>query len=175
EAAEEHQLYIYELKRGGYRIVVNLNEEYQHIAYNYFKKDEYFPGNTKDVEGAFVMMDHDSGRIVAAIGGRNYQLGDLNRVTIKRQPGSILKPLAVYGPAMMKEYDPYSLIIDEERSYDGYTATNYDHHYEGSVSIYDALTKSKNAPAVWLLDQIGINYAKDYLNKMNMKIPDEGL
>ncbi|MGY0692843.1 transglycosylase domain-containing protein [Virgibacillus sp. FSP13] len=176
EAAREHQLSINELKRGGYRIVVNMDETAQQIAYDQFKNDDYFPGNTTGVQGAFVMMDQNNGEIVAAIGGRDYQLGELNRVTVKRQPGSTMKPIAVYAPAMMKDnYQPYSLVPDQKIERNGYIATNYDDQYDGAVSIYEALVESKNAPAIWLLDQIGIPYAKDYLEKMDISLPDDGL
>ncbi|MUK90098.1 PBP1A family penicillin-binding protein [Ornithinibacillus sp. L9] len=176
EAVETHQLSIEELKRGGYRIVVNIDESTQQLAYEQFQNEQYFPGNTKDVEGAFVMMKHSTGEIVAAVGGRKYTLGDLNRVTVNRQPGSTIKPIAVYGPALMQEaYQPYTLIPDELNDYDGYTATNIDGKYEGIVSIYQAILHSKNASAVWLLDQIGISYAKNYLDKMDISIPDDGL
>src|SRR5690625_7178463 len=43
------------------------------------------------------------------------------------------------------------------------------------VSIYQALTESKNTPAVWLLNEIGVKYSKKYLEKMEMDIPDKGL
>lgn len=175
EAADDHQLSIDELKRGGYRIVVNIDETIQQIASREFQEEDYFPGNTTGVEGAFVMMDQQSGKIVSAIGGRDYHLGDLNRVTVKRQPGSTMKPIAVYGPAMMDDYEPFSMIRDEALDYDGYTAKNVDGEYAGSISIYDALKQSKNASTVWLLDQIGIDYAKNYLEKMHLNIPDEGL
>lgn len=176
EAAKEHQLSIDELKRGGYRIVVNMDETAQRIAYEQFEKEDYFPGNTKGVQGAFVMMDQQNGAIVAAIGGRDYEPGELNRVTVKRQPGSTMKPIAVYAPAMMREkYQPYSLIPDQKVAYDGYTATNYDGQYDGAVSLYQALVESKNAPAVWLLENIGISDAKGYLEKMGISLPDDGL
>ncbi|SDQ86725.1 transglycosylase domain-containing protein [Virgibacillus salinus] len=176
EAKEEYNLSNNELKRGGYRIVVNMNEKAQQIAYKKFKNGDYFPGNTKGVQGAFVMMEQDSGKIVAAIGGRDYQLGDLNRVTVNRQPGSTMKPIAVYGPAMMQEaYQPYTLIRDQKMEINGYTATNYDGNYEGAVSIFEALIESKNASAVWLLNELGVSNAKDYLTKMDITVPDEGL
>lgn len=175
EAAHRHQISLQELKRGGYQIIVNVDERAQRVAYEQLKDDSFFPGNTGGVEGAFVMMDQKKGSIVAVIGGREYQLGDQNRVTVKRQPGSSIKPLAVYAPAMMEEYDVYSMIPDEEKDYDGYSPKNIDNQYDGSVSIYDALSKSKNAPAVWLLNEIGVNYTKEYLMKMGMDIPDKGL
>lgn len=177
EAAEQHDLSVEELKRGGYRIVANIDETAQHIAYEKFKNDGYFPGNTGGVEGAFVMMEQETGKIVAAIGGRDYQLGDLNRVTAQRQPGSAIKPIAVYGPALMEDdkFNPYSLIPDQPIDYNGYKVENANKQYDGAVSLYQALIQSKNAPTVWLLDQIGIDNAKSYLDKMNITIEDDGL
>src|SRR5699024_10759532 len=42
-------------------------------------------------------------------------------------------------------------------------------------SIYHAITSSKNTSAVWLLDQIGVDYGKSFLEKMNVDIPDQDL
>lgn len=176
EAAKAYGLSVDALTRGGYRIVVSMDDTIQQIAYEQFKDDQYFPGNTDGTQGAFVMMDQASGAIVAAIGGRSYELGNLNRLTVTRQPGSTMKPIAVYGPALMKEtYGPYSLIPDQKISFDGYTAENVNAKYEGAVSVYEALRVSKNAPAVWLLDAIGIDYAMSFLKKMEISIEDKGL
>ncbi|MGM8366085.1 PBP1A family penicillin-binding protein [Virgibacillus sp. W0181] len=176
EAAEKYELTIEEVKRGGYRFVVAMDPLVQRIAYEQMQKDDYFSGNSEGVEGAFVLMNQKNGSIVSAIGGRNYQFGDLNRLNVKRQPGSTMKPIAVYGPAMMEgSYAPYSLIPDQLVDRDGYLAKNNDNQYAGAVSIYEAITLSKNAPAVWLLENIGIDYAKNYLKKMNINIEDNGL
>lgn len=176
EAVEEYGISREELRRGGYRIITHLNEEAQQVAYEEFKKNDYFPGSADGIEGAFVLTGNNSGNIVAAIGGRDYQAGDLNRLQVKRQPGSTLKPLVVYGPAMMETgYQPYTLLQDEEVAYDGYTAGNYDDTYLGKVSMYQALQESRNAPAVWLLNEIGISTGKKYLEEMNMKLEDSGL
>lgn len=92
EAQEKSQLPIEQLRRGGYRIIVGMEDDVQQTAYEMFTKDDYFPGNTSGAEGAFVMMDQDTGKIIAAIGGRDYTFGDLNRVTVNRQPGSTFQP-----------------------------------------------------------------------------------
>ncbi|MFC4024512.1 transglycosylase domain-containing protein [Oceanobacillus longus] len=174
EAAEEHQLSVDKLKSGGYRIIVNMDSDIQKIAYEHYQRDEFFPGNTSGVEGAFVMLEEDTGKIVSAIGGRNYQMGDLNRVTVQRQPGSTFKPVAVYGPSMMHEetYHPFSLLPDQMAS--EYAVSNSDGVYANTVTMYEALVQSKNTSAVWLLDQIGIDYSKRYLEKLGMPIEDEG-
>ena len=175
EAASEHQLSVEALKRGGYRIIVNMDSIIQKIAYDEFQNDAFFPGNTDGVEGAFVMMEGKTGNVVSAIGGRNYQVGDLNRAVVKRQPGSTFKPVAVYGPALMQEekYTPFTLLPDQQT--DKYMVSNVDGTYANAVTIYEALMSSKNTSTVWLLDQIGIDYAKDYLEQLGMPIEDEGL
>src|SRR5699024_6039776 len=124
-----------------------------------------------DVEGAFVMMEQRNGEIVAAIGGRDYVLKEKSNLArqMKRQPGSVMKPLAVYGPALEKEdYSPYMSLPDEKREWDGKPDKNHDDQYDGSVSMYNALIRSKNTSAVWLRDDIGVDYANSYLKKMGI-------
>ncbi len=176
EAAEHHHLSVQDLKRGGYRIVINMDPDVQQLAYEQFQEENYFPGNTDGVEGALLVKNHQTGEIIAAIGGRHYQLGDLNRVTVNRQPGSVFKPISVYGPALMTEsYEPYSLLPDRLVEHTHYSVQNPDHQYDETISLYEAIMQSKNTSAVWLLDQIGIDYAKEYLTQMGLTIPDDGL
>lgn len=177
EVQNKHGLSMDELKKGGYKIITPLKTRFQETAYNNFKEDEYFPGNTEGVEGAFVMMDQKTGGIVAALGGRQFEISDLNRVNEKRQPGSAMKPLAVYGPALMDEkYNPYTMLPDENITIGkDYSPKNYDNQYEGSVSLYEAIVKSKNVAPVWLLNEIGLKTSKSYLKKMNLDIKEEDL
>src|SRR5690625_4396529 len=165
EAEKEYQIPSDELLRSGNQSIENVYVMMQQTAYEHFQKDEYFPGNTEGVEGAFVMIEQETGKVVSAIGGRNYSLGDLNRVTVKRQPGSVIKPLVIYGPALMEnEYHPYVLLPDEAMAFDGHVVSNVDGKYEGYVSLYDALVHSKNAPTVWLLNEIGVEKGTSYLD-----------
>lgn len=176
EAAEKHNLTADSLQRGGYRIVANIDEEAQKVAYERFQNGDYFPGNNKGTEGAFVMKEPKTGKIKVAIGGRDFQFGELNRINVKRQPGSTFKPLAVYAPALMSDdYTPYSLLPDREIESETYGIKNADQSYDNIISLYNALAKSKNTSAVWLLDQIGVDYSKEYLKKLGLNIPDDGL
>ncbi|MEQ6377221.1 PBP1A family penicillin-binding protein [Bacillaceae bacterium S4-13-56] len=177
EASQKYHIESQELRRGGYKVVVGLNPDLQKITYNYFQKEEFFPGTQKGAEGSVVFLDADSGNVVAALGGRDFSYGDLNRVNVKRQPGSTIKPLAVYGPLLeLPAFNPYTLIPDELKTYEGdYKPHNVDEKYQGEISIYDALRLSKNTSAVWALDQIGIPDAKDYLAEMGIQLDDNGL
>src|SRR5699024_2751646 len=117
EAENKHGLSMEELKKGGYKIVTPLKEEFQEIAYENFQNGEYFPGNTKGTEEAFVMMDQETGGLVAALGGRQFEITEQNRLNEKRQPGSTMNPLAVYGTALMTDdYVPYTRFPDAKLS-----------------------------------------------------------
>nr|WP_050979731.1 PBP1A family penicillin-binding protein [Fictibacillus macauensis] len=177
EAQEKYHLSKEEVQKGGYKIVVPLDQTTQNTMYKAFLNPEYFKGaGKKSPEGAMVLMNADTGGIIAAQGGRGYMTEGLNRVYVKRQPGSSFKPLAVYGPALeSKEYKPYSMLQDENKSYDGYQPKNYDNRYRGKVSMVDAVKDSINAPAVWLLNEIGVDESKKYLSELGMDIPDRGL
>lgn len=178
EAAEKYHISRDELKRGGYRIVVPMDPDIQQIAAEEMKTGEFIEGSSGPVEGAFTLMDHHTGAMVAAIGGRDYKHGEFNRVRAKHPPASIIKPFAVYGPAMMTgDFDPFSLLSDERQAFgaDDYTPGNHDNQYDGEVSLYQALVDSKNVSAVWLLDRIGIPYAKTYLDKAGLTTTDGGL
>ncbi|MGD6792767.1 transglycosylase domain-containing protein [Metabacillus indicus] len=176
EAEERYNLSNEELMRGGYTVTVPLDADMQKTAYELFQKDAYFPGTTKGAEGAFVLIDNKTGGVKAAIGGRNYVQKGYNRVTTKRQPGSTFKPIAVYAPAMEEEeFGPYSLLEDKPVSYDGYQPKNNDRKYDEEVTMYDAITASKNAPAVWTLNEMGVSTSKKYLEKSGLSIEDNGL
>lgn len=173
EAEEKYDITLDELKNQHYEIKTEFNAVAQQAAYEAFKSDSYFPGSDPEtVQGAFVMMNGKTGAIAAALGGRNYNYGDLNRVTqMYRQPGSTMKPLAVYGPALETEdYNPYVMLPDEKQEWDGKEVKNSDDQYAGEVSLYNALINSKNTSAVWLLNELGLGFSEKYLNKMDITI-----
>lgn len=181
EAQKEYHLSNDEVLRGGYKIVVPMDMAAQRASYQQFKKNQYFRGSNPKVspQGAFVLMDSQTGGVLAVQGGRSYVKKGYNHVLEQRQPGSTFKPLAVYGPALDSgRYQPFSLLQDKKvvyTKYDNYAPKNYDNQYHGEMSMYDAVTVSQNAPAVWLLDKIGINKSKAYLSKLGFQLPDKGL
>ncbi len=178
EAKTRFNLSNEEVLRGGYKIVVPMDKDLQKAAYEQFQNGKLFPGSDPNnpPQGALTMMDAKSGGVVAVQGGRDYVQKGLNHVTSKRQPGSAFKPIAVYGPAIeKKEYSPYTLLKDEKTDYDGYSPSNYNNQYAGQLSLYDAVRVSANAPAVWLLNEIGISYSKSFLEKSGLSIEDNDL
>lgn len=176
EAEEKAHIRPEEIYRGGYDIVVPMNKEMQLASYQLFQENDYFPKGSDTIEAAFVMLDHQSGGIIAVQGGRNYVRLGLNRVQVKRQPGSVMKPLAVYAPALeSQQYHPYSLLKDEQMDFDGYSPRNYNDVYRGEISMVDAITESTNTTAVWLYDQLDRDKTMAFLRDVGLSIDDEGL
>ncbi|WP_226670047.1 transglycosylase domain-containing protein [Metabacillus litoralis] len=176
EAEKKYAISNEELLRGGYTITVPLQSKLQKSAYDYFQKNEYFPGTDDAAQGALILLDNNTGGVLAAVGGRDYVPKGLNRLTVQRQPGSTFKPIAVYGPALERGlYEPYSLLKDEKQTYGNYSPENYDKKYAGEVTMFDAIVSSKNAAAVWTLSELGIKESKEYLQKLGISIKDDGL
>ncbi|MBQ8657712.1 MAG: transglycosylase domain-containing protein [Clostridia bacterium] len=93
---------------------------------------------------------------------------------IARSPGSILKPLLVYAPAIeLNQLSPATAILDEKTNFSGYTPENYGGGYSGYVSAREALAKSLNIPAVKVLNSVGIEKAKPYLEKLGLSLKKE--
>lgn len=181
EAKDKYHLSNEAVLKGGYKIVVPMNVKAQKASYQLFQDASYFPGNDKDdpPQGALVLINAKNGGVMAVQGGRDYVRKGMNRVLVKQQPGSTFKPLVVYGPALQSgNYAPYTLLKDQQvvyPAYGNYKPTNYSGQYRGKMTMYDALRISANAPAVWLLNKIGIKTGKKYLNELGIHIPDKGL
>src|SRR5699024_7923527 len=155
-----------ERKNQHYEIKTKFNEVTQQAAYEPDKSDSYSPGSEPDtLQGATIMTKGNTGAIAPASGGRNNKYGNVSRMThMYRQPGSTMKPLAVYGPALETEdYNPYVMLPDEKQEWDGKEVKNSDDQYAGEVSLYNALINSKNTSAVWLLNELGLGFSEKYL------------
>lgn len=184
EAKKDYQMSEDDLLNGGYKIYTNLNQNMQKKMENYYANENILPrvGDTQ-AQSASVALDVRTGGVNALIGNANDQnhlFLELNRVTqMTRAAGSTLKPIAVYAPALTKGYQPDSLLQDKLVSYDGYEPKNYNNTYAGSVTMNQALTASLNAPAVWLLHEIGlktgINSLKDFGFSVNSNKQNLGL
>lgn len=90
---------------------------------------------------------------------------------VKRQPGSTIKPIAVYAPAIdEKIISPFTKLLDEKINYNGYSPENSDGKYHGYVTVADSISKSYNIPAVKTLNSLTIEKAEKYLSRMNIQL-----
>lgn len=176
EAISKYGLTESEIMNRGYRIYTNLNQSQQQAMQTTFNNNYYFPANAADgtkVQAASIGVSPSTGGVTAVVGGRGQHVfRGYNRATqISRQPGSTMKPLAVYTPALEAGYKFDSELVDKKKSYGAnhYTPKNYNNVYQGKVPMYEALAQSMNAPAVWLLNQIGVN--RGYQSVKDFNIP----
>ena len=93
---------------------------------------------------------------------------------IARSPGSLIKPLLVYAPAINEGLAcPATPILDEKTDFGGYQPKNYSGKYLGYVSLRDALSKSLNVPAVKTLNTLGVECAANYANRLGLPVPEQ--
>ena len=166
-----------ELLGSGYRLYTALDPEQQDLVDTQFTIKSNFPASASDgtpVQGAMASVDILSGAVRCVVGGREYSIKrGLNRATqMRRQPGSAIKPLAVYAPAIESfGYHAASVLNDTPTKFGNYQPRNSGYAYYGFVTIRSALRSSLNVPAVALLDKIGVTAALTYLESVGMN-PD---
>ncbi|MFR8813727.1 MAG: transglycosylase domain-containing protein [Lachnospiraceae bacterium] len=153
---------------GGYRIYTSLDLDAQSQLQT--SVDEVLAGfgeksdeGIYELQGAAVCIDNTTGMVRAIIGGRSQD--DVEGYTLNRafqsfrQPGSAIKPLIVYTPALERGYTPDTTVVDEPIA-DG--PVNGDGTYSGAMSLRQAVARSKNTIA-WkifeeLTPEVGISY-----------------
>jgi penicillin-binding protein 2A len=169
-----------ELLSEGYHIYTTMDPKAQQIAEQTYTQDKLFQKDAADgtkIQSSMAIVNNKDGGIVALVGARGYKSKDLNLAASNpRQPGSSFKPIAEYGPALESgKYTPYSMLQDEQTSYNGYEPRNYDGVYRGQVSMSQAVAQSINAPAVWLLSQLGgPSKVRPFIEKLGIKLtPDD--
>lgn len=95
---------------------------------------------------------------------------------IKRQPGSLLKPLVAFAPAIENGLlSPASIMSDAPRSFTGYAPKNYKDEYYGDISVREALKLSLNIPAVEAMTLVGVENACSYLSRLGMPLTESDL
>ncbi|MFC6180840.1 PBP1A family penicillin-binding protein [Lactiplantibacillus daowaiensis] len=177
EAINKYGLSESDIMNRGYKIYTSLNQSDQKAMQNSFKNDSLFPANASDgtkVQGASIAVDPSTGGVVAVVGGRGkHVFRGFNRATqIKRQPGSTIKPLAVYTPALENGYTYDSSLSNKKQTFGAnkYAPKNYDNVYSSSVPMYEALAQSMNIPAVWLLNKVGVNKGYQSVKKFGLPV-----
>ncbi|WP_158735373.1 transglycosylase domain-containing protein [Alteribacillus sp. YIM 98480] len=140
----------------------------QHIN-NYPESDDFQVG--------FTLLDTQTGAIKAMVGNRQSQdvARGLNYAAHSNaQPGSTIKPLLDYGPAIEhNEWSTYHQLEDAPHQYsNGQEITNYSGNYAGNVSMREALVRSLNIPAVKALQQTGLKEAGDFVRGLGFPIDE---
>lgn len=162
------------LYSGGLRIYSTLDSRIQGILEDEINNPSNFPGSRVDADGipqpqvASVIMDQYTGQVKALVGGRGISGSRIyNRALNPRQPGSSIKPLAVYLPALENGFTAASGIVDEpiKNEKGEYWPKNYS-RYDGPTTLRNLVIKSSNVGAVQVAQKLGPAKMIDYLKNM---------
>lgn len=169
----------------GLRIYTTMDSNIQQAMDQAFLNEEYFTKiNTKtsqSPQAAMVIIDPKTGQLKAMYGGAGVKIGiPFNRATsLEKQPGSSIKPIAVYGPAINEGIITPATIIDDSPSYlngldKGLYPKNSGGTYSGLTNIRDGIASSINVVAakVWL-NYLGPDLSLEYLNRVNINRENE--
>lgn len=167
---------------GGIKIYTTQDTTIQKYMDEVYYDESYFKLNSSLQErpqSAMVVLDPKSGQVRALYGGALEKKADmiLNRATqTKRQPGSTIKPIGIYGPAIDTKLITAGTVIDDAPSYLLPTdktkpyPLNYDFTYGGLTAIRDAVRQSINVVAYKTLLNLGVDQSLNYLKKAGIEL-----
>jgi len=172
--SEQYSIYYSELIGGGYKIYTCIDKELQKELQEIVDSEMYYYTSKGDnglyeKQAAATVIDNETGLVAAIVGGRTQDdiTNSFNRAFLSsRQPGSTIKPLIVYTPAIEKGYNENSKLVDEyiedgpKNAYSG---------YYGTLSLRKAVAISTNTTAYKLTQEIGVKNALQYLYNMEFK------
>lgn len=165
EAEATNKLYT-----GGFKIYSTQDPKVQKAIDDVYKNASNFPGTAGNrAESAIVVMDPYTGHIKGLSGGVGEKTvaRGLNRATqTKRQPGSAIKPLAVYAPAV--EYNvvtPATIVNDSKLTIGDWSPKNSGGGYKGKLTVRRHLELSRNIPAVKVMQELTVDKAFDFMTK----------
>lgn len=154
----------------GVKIHTTLDPSAQQAVENAINTSELYESD--EMQAGMTVVDTKTGAIVAIGGGRNYSGLDWNFASDqKRQPGSTIKPVLAYGPAIENlSWSTGNTIVDEPYNYKGTNQAirNVDGKYQGTMTIREALYKSRNIPAVKVFEEVGTQKAGDFARKLGL-------
>ena len=161
---------------GGLQIYSTINLEIQAMVDSIYGNLDEIPevgGSSQQIQSAIVITDPYTGNIVAMAGGVGEKVGDRleNRATsAERPPGSSIKPLSVYAPAMnLGLLTPNTRYDDSEdvklKGHPDWMPDNYTGTYLGVITVREALRQSINTVAAQVMDQLTPNVAYEFMTE----------
>jgi len=126
-------------------------------------------------EGALICFNLETGYVEAMVGGRDFKKSQFNRaIQARRQTGSAFKPI-VYASALDKGFTPASIIVDSPIVFEWgdkkWKPKNFEGKFSGPTTLRSALTHSINIVTVKIAQEVGIDYIKDYAQKLGISSP----
>ena len=159
------------LYNGGLKIYATIDPDVQSTMEEVYLNDKNFskaPGATQP-QSAMVVLDPNNGELKGIVGGRGEKTGSLtlNRATQSlRQPGSTIKPIGVYAPAIEEGLvTPGTVVKDEKITIGNWSPTNFYPGFKGDVTVRYAIEQSINTVAVKVLQKLGVDKSYDFMTK----------
>ena len=185
EAVNEYGLTEEDIIKNGYRIYTEMDQNYQASMQVIYDNVDLFPvaEDGTRAESGSVALDPKTGGVRAIVGrvasDQDAGFRSYNYATQSaRSPGSTIKPLVVYSPAVANGWSTNKELDNTTKVYGSYTVDNYG-GIQGSptVPMYQALAESLNLPAVATANELGLNTVFDYGKKfgLNMDKVDKSL
>ena len=138
------------------------------------KKNKWNLKQLPKINGAIVVMDPYTGRVLAMAGGFSYKLSEFNRATqAKRQPGSAFKPF-VYAAALENGFTPSTLILDAPFVMDQgeglktWKPENYGKKFYGPSTLRTGIEKSRNLMTVRVAQKVGFEQISKITNNFGI-------
>ena len=138
------------------------------------KKNKWNLKQLPKVNGAIIVMDPHTGRVLAMVGGFSYKLSEFNRVTqAKRQPGSAFKPF-VYAAALENGFTPSTLVLDAPFVIDQgvglktWKPENYGKKFYGPSTLRTGIEKSRNLMTVRVAQDVGFEKISRITNRLGI-------
>jgi penicillin-binding protein 1A len=145
------------------------------IVYVRYHNDQWQLAQIPQVEAALVALNPNNGAIEALVGGFNFEKSKFNRATqSSRQPGSSFKPF-IYAAALHKGYTLATLVndapivVDDPSQANLWRPHNDNLKFNGPTRLKEALVRSRNMVSIRVLDDIGINYAVNFITHFGFR------
>ncbi len=150
---------------------LNLNDI---IYVKKIKKDQWTLKQIPKINGAIVVIDPYTGRVLAMVGGFSFKLSEFSRATqAKRQPGSAFKPF-VYAAALENDFTPSTLVldapfvIDQGEGLKTWKPENYGKKFYGPSTLRTGLEKSRNLMTVRVAQKVGLDQISKITNNFGI-------
>lgn len=162
EAERKYGLTLQEIMNNGYKIYTGMDQNMQSGLQKTYSDPSFFPQASDGTyaQSASVAIDPKTGAVNALVGNVNTEgsnsFTDYNYATMsKRSPGSVIKPLIVYAPAIEAGWSIDKTVDDSPADYNGWKPTDFDNQWRGEIPMYTALANSYNIPAINTYQAIG--------------------
>ncbi|MDR3021432.1 MAG: penicillin-binding protein [Clostridiales bacterium] len=145
-------------------IQTDIDSNFTKQAYKIIKQQK-----KEDFDISVVLIENQSNSIVSAISTQCKNLA-----TVKRQPGSVLKPIVVYAPNLeCNNISPSTPILDKKTDFNGFKPKNYNDKYLGWTTVEESLAHSLNNPAVKLLQEYGVENCIKFAQNFGIDFDDK--